>query len=175
MSKMLKHAINDSDPEFKKIVLKDVLIEISNGILTSMEIKDPVFVDSLMQKLDQVNLDELCTYFKVDDNVHVKVFTEIVYNCINKINRDIADPLEIAKAVRKSSVMISEYHQETNAPATIGSESTVTVLECIFDLVLTALVPASQSVAVLTITGEVFKLLQTTVAPLMRQKHWCMC
>lgn len=175
MSKMLRHAIHDNDLEFKKIVMKDVLIEISNGILSSMGVKDPVFMDDLMQRLDHVDMDELCTYFNVNDNVHVKLFTEIVYNCINKINAEALEPLEIAKAVRKSSVMISEYHMETNAPATIQSSTAVTVLECVFDLVLTALVPASRSVTVLAITGEVFQLLQTTVAPLMRQKHWCMC
>lgn len=83
--------------------------------------------------------------------------------------------LAVANAVRRSSVLLNEMHADQVASAvTLVPNQTATILECIFKLVVTALIPAAQGPALVLFVEDLFKLVELQIIPLSRSNNcWC--
>jgi len=86
------------------------------------------------------------------------------------------DLLAVTHAVRKSSVMINNMHADlTASPVSIVPNQTSVILECIFNLVVTALIPAAQGPALVLFVEDLFKLVELQIIPVARATNclWC--
>lgn len=202
---LLLHSSLQQPLEFQKLVVKDVIVEIATNILHSLDVTEPVFQDSMLKKIDTLNATTLCQYFDTNNQQHVKDLTHIIYSCMNdlvaksidvnaevetvhvpigqEVEKEIVteraqqlDLLAVTHAVRKSSVMINNMHADlTASPVSIVPNQTATILECIFNLVVTALIPAAQGPALVLFIEDLFKLVQLQIIPVARANNclWC--
>lgn len=178
MSLLLKPALQQG-PDFQNHVAKDVIIEIATNILHSLNVTNPIYQEELLHKIDTLDPTALCEYFNENDQKHVGDLTNVVFTCVKdlveqtKVAETAPETIlpQVATAVRKSSVLMNEVHADEDNEHAATPKQTATVLETIFDLVVTAVVPGGQAAVLTVFLEDLFKLVELQLIPLARRNH----
>jgi|SRR6476646_1175171 len=171
MSVLLKSALKKNDLEFQQYVIKETLIEIATGILNSCNQKDPVFETSVLDAIEQLDVSTICSYLETNNNVYVKTLTDIVSNCIKDVSTD--DLTTVIPAVRKSTELLNTVHEDDNTNAAITPNDASALLETVFTLVLSVLVPMPQQAITKHVVHDVFEVLRLQIIPLTKNQNCC--
>ena len=171
MSVLLKSALHKDDDEYKKYVIKETMIEIATRILHSCGRKDPVFENNLLDAIEAVDVSSMCEYLDTNSNIYVKTLTNIVYECLKKIEP--GDASTIIPAIKSSSILLNDMHEDESANINITTKDASVMLETIFTLVLSVLVPVPQQALTKHVIHDVFDILRLQIIPLTKNRDMC--
>jgi len=121
--------------------------------------------------MHQVDVSSLCEYLDTNSNIYVKTLTNIVYECLKKIEP--GDASTIIPAIKSSSILLNDMHEDESANINITTKDASVVLETIFTLVLSVLVPVPQQALTKHVIHDVFDILRLQIIPLTKNRDMC--